>query len=57
MWKFQLQYMLKATGQWTADTKVEDYESKKQNAFYSVLQCVGQKFMPMVMSCQTLKDM
>ena len=62
VWKFQLQHALKAAGQWefitgTADAEAEDYESKKQKAFYSVLQCVGQKFMPMVMSCQTPKDM
>ena len=62
VWKFQLQHVLRAAGQWefitgTADAEAEDYESKKQKAFYSVLQCVGQKFMPMVMSCQTPKDM
>ena len=62
MWKFRLQHVLKATGQWefitgTADSEAEDYKSKKQKAFYSVLHCVGQKFMPMVMSCQTSKDM
>ena len=62
VWKFQLQHALKAASQWefitgTANVEVEDYESKKQKAFYSVLQCVGQKFMPMVMSCQTSKDM
>ena len=49
VWKFQLQHALKAPGQWefitgTANTEVEDYESKKQKAFHSVLQCVGQKF-------------
>ena len=62
VWKFQLQHALKAAGQWefiteTVDAEAEDYKSKKQKAFYSVLQCIGQKFMPMVMSCQTTKDM
>ena len=40
----------------TADTEARDYESKKQKAFYSVLQCIGQKYIPMVMSCQTPKE-
>ena len=62
VWKFQVQHALKAAGQWefitgTANQEAEDYESKKQKALYSVLQCIGQKFMPMVMSCQTSKDM
>ena len=62
VWKFQVQHALKAAGQWefitgTADAEAEDFESKKQKALYSVLQCIGQKFIPMVMSCQTLKDM
>ena len=62
VWKFQVQHTLKAAGQWefiteTANAEAEDYESKKQKAFYSVLQCIGQKFMPMVMSCQTPKGM
>ena len=56
VWKFQVQHALKAAGQWefiteTVNAEAEDYESKKQKAFYSVLQCIGQKFMPMVMSC------
>ena len=57
-----MQYSLKVAGQWkfiirTADKEAEDYESKKLKLFYSVLLCIGQKFMPMVMSCQTPKDM
>ena len=57
-WKFQVKHALKAADQWnyvtgTADPEVADYESKKQKAFYSVLQCIGQKYVPMVMSCQT----
>ena len=60
VWKFQVQHALKAAGQWefiirTADTEARDYESKKQKALYSVLQCIGQKYIPMVMSCQTPK--
>ena len=62
VWKFQVQHALKAAGQWefitgTADIEARDYESKKQKAFYSVLQCIGQKYIPMVMSCQTPKEM
>ena len=62
VWKFQVQHALKASGQWefitgTANQEAEGYESKKQKAFYSVLQCIGQRFMSMVMGCQTPKDM
>ena len=32
-------------------------ESKRQKAFYSILQCIGQKYVPMVMSCDTPKKM
>ena len=57
-----MQHVQKEAGQCefitgTANEEAEDYESKKQKAFYSVLQCIGQKFMQMVMSCQTPKDM
>ena len=60
VWKFQVQHMLKAADQWefitgTANEEAEGYQSKKQKVFYSVLQCNGQKFMPMVMSCQVPK--
>ena len=56
VWKFQVKHALKAAEQWdhvtgTANTEAGDYESKKQKAFYSVLQCIGQKYVPMVMSC------
>ena len=62
VWKFQVKHALKAADQWnyvtgTADPKAADYESKKQKAYYSVLQCIGQKYVPMVMSCQTPKEM
>jgi len=54
--------VLKAAGQWefitgTANAEAEGYENNKQKAFYSVLQCVGQKFMPMIMNCRNPKDM
>ena len=34
-----------------------DYESKKQKAFYAVLQCIRQKYVPMVMSFKTPKEL
>ena len=62
VWKFQVQLSLKAADQWqfvtgTANADADDYESKKQKAFYSILQCIGQKFMPMVMSCRDPQEM
>ena len=57
-----MQHALKAADQWqfvtgTANTDTDDYESKKQKAFYSILQCIGQRFMPMVMSCRDPREM
>ena len=62
VWKFQVQYALKAADQWQfvigmVNADADDYESKKQKAFYSILQCIGQKFMPMVMSCRDPQEM
>ena len=62
VWKFQVMHALKAADQWnhitgTANTEGADYESKKQKAFYSVLQCIGQKYVPMVMNCHTPKEL
>ena len=62
VWKFQVQYALKAADQWqfvigTANADAYNYESKKQKAFYSILQCIKQKFMPMVMSYRDLQEM
>jgi len=62
VWKFQVQHSLKASGQWefvtgVANQEAEGYEGKKQKALYSIIQCVGQRFMPMVMGSQTPKDM
>ena len=57
VWKFHVQHALKAADQRqfvidTANPDADDYESKKQKAFYSILQYIGQKFMPMAMSCR-----
>ena len=62
VWKFQVQHALKVSGQWefitgTASQEAEGYENKKKKAFYSVVQCIGQRFMPMVMGSQIPKDM
>ena len=62
VWKFQVTHALKAADQWdhvtgTANTEGANYESKRQKAFYSVLQCIGQKYVPMVMNCQTPKEL
>ena len=62
VWKFQVQHALKASDQWghvtgTVSTESADYKSKKQKAFYTVLQCIGQKYVPMVMNCQTPKEL
>ena len=57
-----MQHTLKAAEQWqfvigTANADTDNYESKKQKAFYSILQCIRQKFMPMVMSCRDPREM
>ena len=62
VWKFQVSHAFKASDQWnhitrTTTTEGTDYESKKRKAFYSVLQCIGQKYMPMVMNCRTPKEL
>ena len=62
VWKFQVSHALKAAEQWdfvtgTADATAANFESKRQKAFYSILQCIGQKYVPMVMSCDTPKKM
>ena len=51
-----------STDQWnhitgTTNSEGADYESKKQKAFYSVLQCIGQKYVPMVMNCHMSKEL
>ena len=55
------QHALKAAGQWEfitviSNTEARDYESMKQKIFYSVLQYIGQKYISMVMNCQTPKE-
>ena len=60
VWKFQATHAMKATGLWTYVTGTargeEEGASKEQKAFYLILQCIGQKYVPMVMNCQTTKD-
>ena len=52
---------MKAAGLWTYITGTargeEEDASKEQKVFYLILQCIGQKYVPMVMNCQTTKDM
>ena len=62
MWKFQVQRALKVLGQWeyitgTANQEAEDYNGKKEKALYLIIQCIEQRFMPMVMGSQARKDM
>ena len=62
IWKFQVQHALKAADQWQfvtgmTNANADNYESKKQKAFYSILQYIGQKFMPMVMSFRDPRQM
>ena len=62
VWKFQVQHTLKAADHLQfvtsmANADADNYESKKQKAFYSILQCIGQKLMPMVMSCRDPQEM
>ena len=61
VWKFQVQYVLKAADQWQfmigmASADADNYESKKQKAFYSILQYIGNKFMLIVMSCRDTRE-
>ena len=62
VWKFQAQHTVKAADQWQfvigmANPDADYYKSKKQKAIYSIVQCNGQKFMPMVMSCRDPQEM
>ena len=62
VWKFQVMHALKAAEYWDfvtgdADTGSQGYESKKQKAFSSVLQCIGQKNIPAVMNCADPKEL
>ena len=45
VWKFQVQNALKSADQWQfmidmTNADANDYKSKKQKAFYSILQCI-----------------
>ena len=62
VWKFQVMHALKAAEYWDfvtgdTDTGSQGYESKKQKAFSSVLQCIGQKNIPAVMNCADPKEL
>uniref|UniRef100_A0A1X7UPX5 DUF4219 domain-containing protein n=1 Tax=Amphimedon queenslandica TaxID=400682 RepID=A0A1X7UPX5_AMPQE len=53
VWTFQVTHALKAADQWEfvtgrADHTRQNYKSKKQKAFYSILQCIRQKNIPAV---------
>ena len=61
MWKFRIMHALKAAYQYDhvtrmVNTEGADYENKKQKTFYLVLQCISQKYIPMVMNCQMAKE-
>ena len=60
-WLF-VKHALKASDQWghetgNVSTESADYENKKQKVFNTVLQCIGQKYMPMVMTCKIPKEL
>ena len=62
VWKFQVMHAMKAAGLWDCVTRTANREgaenaSAEQKAFYFVLQCIGQKYVPTVMSCETPKDL
>ena len=42
---------------YVTETVHEASENLKQKAFYCVLQCIGQKYVPMVMGCESPKQM
>ena len=57
-----MMHALKAAEYWDfvtgdADTGSQGYESKKQKAFSSVLQCIGQKNISAVMNCADPKEL
>ena len=62
VWKFQVTHTMQAAGLWdrvtgTANREGAENASAEQKAFYLVLQCIGQKYVPTVMSCETPKDL
>ena len=62
VWKFQVTHALKASEQWefatgAADAGADGYAAKQEKAFYSILQCIGQRNVPAVMNCKTPKEL
>ena len=62
VWKFQVTHALKAASQWefvtgTASSSAQGYEANRQKAFYSILQCIGQRNIPPVMKCKDPKEL
>ena len=62
VWKFQVTHALKAASQWefvtsTASSSTQGYEANRQKAFYSILQCIGQRNIPAVMKCKDPKEL
>ena len=57
--KFQVTHALKAADLWgyVTGTVVEARENQKQKVFYCILQCIGQKYVLMVMGCESPKQM
>ena len=60
--EFQVIHALKAAEYWdfvtgNADPASQGYDSKKQKAFSSVLQCIGQKNIPAMMNCTDPKEL
>ena len=58
VWKFQVMHALKAAELWgyVTETIEEPRENQKQKAFYCILQCIGQKYVPMIMRCESPKQ-
>ena len=57
VWKFQVMHALKAADLWgyVTETVAKPRENQKQKAFYCM--CIGQKYVPMVMACDSPKEM
>ena len=62
IWKFQVTHAMKAVSMWdrvtgTASREGAENESSEQKAFYLILQCIGQRYVPMVMHCTKPKEL
>ena len=62
VWKFQVTHAIKAAGIWdrvtgTASREGVENLSLEQKAVYLILQCIGPRYVPMVMRCTTPKDL